>query len=71
MGSHGIKDRIAIIGMGCTTFGEHWDKGAEELMVGAFEEALGSVDAQTAAALRELVRDASYVEPRVVSHLRD
>lgn len=38
---------------------------------GAFEEALGSVDAPTAAALRELVRDTSYVEPRVVSHLRD
>ena len=24
MGSHGIRDRIAIIGMGCTPFGEHW-----------------------------------------------
>ena len=36
----GIKDKVAIIGMGCTTFGEHWDKGPEDLMVDAFEEAL-------------------------------
>ncbi|MFH1153166.1 MAG: acetyl-CoA acetyltransferase [Pseudomonadota bacterium] len=34
----GIKDKIAIIGMGCTRFGERWDVGAEELMVEAFEE---------------------------------
>ena len=25
MGSHGIKDQVAIIGMGCTRFGERWD----------------------------------------------
>lgn len=36
----GIRDKVAIIGMGCTEFGEHWSKGAEELMVLAFEEAL-------------------------------
>ncbi|MEY2435385.1 MAG: hypothetical protein QOF97_221, partial [Acidimicrobiaceae bacterium] len=24
MASHGIKDRVAIVGMGCTPFGEHW-----------------------------------------------
>ena len=36
----GIKDKIAIIGMGCTKFGERWDAGAEELMVEAFEESL-------------------------------
>jgi len=35
----GIKDRAAIVGMGCTTFGEHWDKSPEDLMVEAFEEA--------------------------------
>jgi acetyl-CoA C-acetyltransferase len=35
----GIRDRVVIIGMGCTRFGEHWDKGAEEMMVEAFEEA--------------------------------
>jgi acetyl-CoA C-acetyltransferase len=36
----GIKDKVAIIGMGCCRFGERWDAGAEELMVEAFEEAL-------------------------------
>jgi acetyl-CoA C-acetyltransferase len=36
----GIKDKVAIIGMGCTRFGERWDAGAEELMLEAFEECL-------------------------------
>jgi acetyl-CoA C-acetyltransferase len=36
----GIKDRVAIIGMGCTQFGELWDKGPEDLIVEALEEAL-------------------------------
>jgi acetyl-CoA C-acetyltransferase len=33
--SHGIKDRVAIVGMECTRFGEHWDKGVDELIVEA------------------------------------
>jgi len=36
----GIRDQVAIIGMGCTQFGELWDKGAEDLMVDAFKEAI-------------------------------
>ncbi len=36
----GIKDRVAIVGMGCTKFGEHWDKSANDLMVDAFYEAV-------------------------------
>ena len=36
----GIRDRVVIAGMGCTTFGEHWDKGPEDLMVEAFSEAI-------------------------------
>ncbi len=36
----GIRDKVAIIGMGCTRFGERWESGAEELMVEAFEEGL-------------------------------
>ena len=39
MGSHGIKDRVAIIGMGCTRFGEHWDKGVDDLIVAAAADA--------------------------------
>jgi len=36
----GIKDKVAILGMGCSKFGERWDMGAEELMVEAFQECL-------------------------------
>src|SRR6516164_6083554 len=36
----GIKDKVAIIGMGCTPFGEHWNKGPEDLIVDAFVEAI-------------------------------
>ena len=36
----GIKDKVAILGMGCSHFGEHWDKGTEHLAVEAFSEAL-------------------------------
>ena len=35
----GIRDKVAIVGMGCSKFGERWDVGAEELMVEAFSEA--------------------------------
>jgi acetyl-CoA C-acetyltransferase len=35
----GIKDRVAIVGMGCTRFGERWDAGMEDLMVEAAYEA--------------------------------
>jgi acetyl-CoA C-acetyltransferase len=36
----GIKDKVAIIGMGCSRFGERWDCGPDDLMVEAFGEAL-------------------------------
>lgn len=36
----GIKDRVAIIGMGCTEFGERWNAGPDDLMVEAFDEAI-------------------------------
>jgi len=36
---HGIKDRVAIVGMGCTKFGELWDKSYKDLMVDACYEA--------------------------------
>src|SRR3954471_14161676 len=39
MASHGIKDRVAIVGMGCTRFAEHWDKSADDLMIEATNEA--------------------------------
>jgi acetyl-CoA C-acetyltransferase len=36
----GIRDKVAILGMGCSKFGERWDKEADDLMVEAFEEAI-------------------------------
>jgi acetyl-CoA C-acetyltransferase len=42
MASHGIRDRVAIVGMGCTVFGEHWDKSADDLLVDAVTDALAS-----------------------------
>jgi len=36
----GIKDKVAILGMGCARFGERWDKDAGDLMVEAFDEAI-------------------------------
>jgi acetyl-CoA C-acetyltransferase len=37
----GIRDKVAILGMGCSRFGERWDCGPDELMLEAFNEALG------------------------------
>lgn len=42
MGSHGIRDRVAIVGMGCTQFGEHWDKSTDDLLVEAATAASAS-----------------------------
>jgi acetyl-CoA C-acetyltransferase len=42
MSSNGIRDRVAIVGMGCTQFGEHWDKGVGDLALEASQEALKS-----------------------------
>jgi len=36
----GIKDKVAILGMGCSRFGERWDMSAEDLMVEAFKECI-------------------------------
>jgi len=43
----GIKDKVAILGMGCSKFGERWDMGAEELMVEAYLEALQDAGVET------------------------
>ncbi len=34
-----IKDKVAIVGMGCTKFGELWDKSVEDLIIDAAYEA--------------------------------
>lgn len=36
----GIKDKVVILGMGCSKFGERWDASPEDLMVEAYNEAM-------------------------------
>lgn len=36
----GIRDKVAILSMGCSRFGERWDCSPEDLMLEAFNEAL-------------------------------
>jgi len=38
MSSTGIRDRVAIVGMGCTRFGELWDQGTNDLLTDAAVE---------------------------------
>ena len=43
----GIKDKVAILGMGCSKFGERWDADAEDLIVEAYEECLNDAGVDT------------------------
>src|SRR5271155_4615203 len=43
----GIRDKVAILGMGCSKFGERWDMGAEELIVEAYLEAMQDAGVET------------------------
>ncbi len=36
----GIKDKVAILGMGCTRFGERWECSGEDLAIEAYKECL-------------------------------
>ena len=42
MASNGIRDRVAIVGMGCTHFGEHWDKSVDDMLIDSSTEAAKS-----------------------------
>lgn len=42
-----IKDKVAIIGMGTSSFGELWDKGAEDLIVDAATEAFSDAGVES------------------------
>src|SRR5262245_55720290 len=43
MTSHGIADKVAIVGMGCTRFGESWDSSVDDLLLEATTECLESL----------------------------
>ena len=45
MASNGIRDRVAIVGMGCTSFGERWDRSTDDLLVDATEQCFVSTPA--------------------------
>ncbi len=45
--SRSLHDRIAVVGMGCTKFGELWDSSADDLVVDAAQAALDSVPGLT------------------------
>jgi acetyl-CoA C-acetyltransferase len=38
--AEGIKDKVVVLGMGCTKFGERWDSSPDDLAVDAFVECL-------------------------------
>ncbi len=42
MGS--LRDRVAIVGMGCTPFREHWDRSVDDLLVDAVTDCMDSVE---------------------------
>lgn len=44
MASKGIRDQVAIVAMGCTAFGEHWDRSADDLLIDATEECFAASD---------------------------
>ena len=43
----GIRDRVAILGMGCSKFGERWDCDADDLIIEAYEECLKDAGIET------------------------
>jgi acetyl-CoA C-acetyltransferase len=43
MASNGIRDKVAIVGMGCTKFGEHWGRSIDDLLIDAVTECVASV----------------------------
>ena len=42
MASKGIRDQVAIVGMGCTSFGENWDKSPSDMLLDAATQAHNS-----------------------------
>jgi acetyl-CoA C-acetyltransferase len=42
LGSRGIKDQVAIVGMGCTQFGEHFDRSLDDMIIDAAHAAYDS-----------------------------
>jgi len=43
MTSRGIADKVAVVSMGCTKFGERWDSSTEDLLLEAIAECMQAV----------------------------
>jgi acetyl-CoA C-acetyltransferase len=43
----GIRDKVVILGMGCSKFGERWESDASDLMVEAYIEAIADAGIET------------------------
>jgi len=43
----GIRDKVVILGMGCSKFGERWESDAPDLMVEAYAEAVADAGIET------------------------
>ncbi|MFD5257368.1 acetyl-CoA acetyltransferase [Streptomyces bobili] len=48
MSSNGIRDRVAVVGMGCTPFGEHFGLSADDLLLDATRECFAATPALAA-----------------------
>ena len=62
----GIRDKVAILGMGCAKFGERWSASADDLAVEAFEEAIADANidvSQIGAAWLGVAFDAVNIGP--------
>jgi len=49
MASKGICDRVAIVGMGCTSFGELWDQSVDDMLIDSATQAYQSAGVEAAA----------------------
>ncbi len=46
--ARGIRDQVAILGMGCSRFGERWDASPEDLILEAYQEAMADAGIEPA-----------------------
>ncbi len=44
MSSNGIADKVAIVAMGCTSFGEHWARSSDDLLIDAITDCFDGND---------------------------
>ena len=71
MNPQAIRDKVAIVGMGCCKFGENWDKDPQDMIVEAAYEAYadaGLEDPHKQIEVRAIVSPTPYSEPARLSY---